>query len=243
MAILTGEELQLHCKNIHDSFNRLRHFYSRGLLTDYEALSKLTGLYNRYLYRLLLQHRLRIDRRDEQWLRSGNTAADREDTETVQQIIHALQIPDIFFEPIPADILQPAKITDHPYFERARVRVFFTCADDDDLLSCKDPEGKSFILKDTRNLQASITVRSQEGSRLSVAGSLEGYTDPKESKEMELYVSHHLPFIFAYMEEEADLAVYQNYPLWQEYFAYAEKHQARIDKAMLETLTAKAEND
>lgn len=239
MAILTEQELTKHIDDIKKSIARLRQIYNRGFITDEETIARLSVIYEDNLFSLLRRNHCRIFLGDEQWLRKFNQSADKEDEDIIKQLMEALEIPSECFARIDNAIATPLKTIVHQYFNYSHVRVLFHCVDDNGLLDCDNPEGRRFVLLNNMNQKANITVKGHKDSEFTVTGHIEGYTDTSREKDMRLFVTRHLPFVFDYMEYNEDLLSQRTYPLWNDYFQTIDVHKRKIREGMLAVINSK----
>lgn len=171
-----------------------------------------------------------------------NEEASYEDKSQWFRIVEAMHLPIDYFKPVDAyidnDIPRPDK-TDVHYYHNCTVKsILFDCVDDGGLLTDKNPIGKTYVLKSNKGLSANITVKEYAKVSSKICGFvcegwIEGYTAklPRKMPEISVYLNkeNHIDYMSFYSSWE-DQKVYNDFPLWQEYFKKDdEKEERRID--------------
>ena len=152
------------------------------------------------------------------------------------RLIDAFHVPPAYFQPAPADMIQPTVQYTHTYANGEKCLIQFHCADDGGLSKDPDPAGKSYVLTNAYGLKAHVCVeevrpREKQTMELDIddyvpkarylgSGTIEGYTAGRVR-----------PMTIRTGEDEKiarlgtcldinDLNAYYAYPLWRAYFAW-----------------------
>lgn len=168
-----------------------------------------------------------------------NIEASPEDKSQWFRIIDAIHLPIDYFEPVDAyidtDIPRPDKTDVHYYHDYTVKSILFDCVNDGGLMEDDDPIGKTYVLKSSKGLSACITVKEFEKILSEIRGFvcegwIEGYTAKLPRKQPKICVywnkEKHIDHINFYSSWE-DQKVYNDFPLWQDYFAKVDEKEDR----------------
>lgn len=206
-------------------------------------------------YRKIEQGILLTELHDISWLNSKQwdetnkiwvpaSAADR--TQALR-LMQAFRIPPEYFVPLPDDTPIP-QIRCRPSGGESCVNsaLSFECVDDGGLLSCKEPCGKTFTLKNELGLKAVITIKEKFPEAKEILhnrasadyrgeGYVEGYTEMSFQREdPSLYIQlwrGKIDGIIVFISN-VDNYAYHQYPMWQDYFSYLASRQAIFIKVV-----------
>lgn len=173
--------------------------------------------------------------------------ASASDRAQVLRLMQTFHIPPEYYTPLPEDISVP-HVQSHPSGGNpcTSVTISFECKDDGGLLSCGDPCGKIFTLRDKLGLEAVITIRDIFSEPKEVLhnrafasyfgeGYIEGYTEmSSQRQDPRLYIGLWKGKIdnFIAFISDADNRAYRRCPIWQDYFRYCETNQAILNKML-----------
>ena len=160
------------------------------------------------------------------------------------RLIDAFHVPLAYFQPAPADMIQPSVQYTHTYAAGVKCLIRFHCTDDGGLSKDPDPAGKSYVLTNAHGLKAHVCVQEvrprekqtmepdiddyMPKARYLGSGTIEGYT-AGSVRPMTIRTGEGGKIVsLGTCLDINDLNVYSAFPLWRAYFAWQDDKERLI---------------
>ena len=177
----------------------------------------------------------------------------------LQDMIRFFRLMDVFFidpeffRPMPPEIIAPRYIMTHDYADASKCVIDYHCTEDNGLLSCDDPVGKRFKLKDALGLTAIVTITEDRSKTdknkyddiddyypladYAGEGYVEGYTVKDNRKYPEMTIRLDRKGCIRQLGVSMDMNDYHtgfmDYPLWAEYHQWENRKRKEQSRTLL----------